>query len=130
MRSKGFTWQALPAWLLIAVLGALSMRRPSEMPAKGRVRVAGQAGLVVLAVAMLSPWMLILPAPVLPQPAIALGTRVYRWTDTSREEPVTADTSDKRSVIAQVFYPAAAGAEGKRSVDTSTGCGHCLRKFR
>ncbi len=113
---EGFTWQMLPAWLLIAVLGLLSLRLTPETPARGLGDLAGKAGLVVLALVMLGPWMLFLPAPVLPTPAIALGTHVYRWTDASRDEPVTADPNDKRSVVAQVFYPAAPGAKGARSV--------------
>lgn len=111
----GFTWQALPAWVLIAALGALSLRKPPGAPSRGFASLAGKAGLFLLALAMLGPWMLIPPAPVLPTTAIALGTHIYRWTDAARDEPVTADLSDKRSVIAQVFYPAAPGAKGARS---------------
>jgi dienelactone hydrolase len=113
---EGFTWQALPAWVLIAALSAFAPRKPPEAPAHVFASLAGKAGLVVLALAMLGPWMLILPAPVLPPPAIALGTHIYRWTDASRDEPVTADPNDRRSVIVQVFYPAAPGATGRRSV--------------
>jgi dienelactone hydrolase len=113
---EGFTWQAIPAWLVIAVLGLLSVRRMAATPGRGLGDLTGKAGLLVLALAMLGPWMLILPAPVLPTPAITLGTRIYRWTDASRDEPATADTGDRRSVIAQVFYPAAEGARGPHSV--------------
>ena len=113
---EGFTWQTLPAWLLIAVLGMLSLRHMPQTAERGFGNIAGKVVLVVLALAMLGPWMLILPAPVLPTPAIVLGTQIYRWTDASRDEPVTADPNDKRSVIAQIFYPAAPGAKGAHSV--------------
>ncbi|MES3008863.1 MAG: dienelactone hydrolase family protein [Pseudomonadota bacterium] len=51
-----------------------------------------------------------LPAvPTLPQPdgRYAVGTQIYRWTDASRDEPHTKDSADRRSVIAQVWYPTA-----------------------
>lgn len=113
---EGFTWQTLPAWLLVAVLGMMSLRHTPETTARGFGNLAGKASLVVLALVMLGPWMLILPAPVLPTPAIALGTHIYRWTDASRDEPLTADPNDKRSVVAQMFYPAAPSAKGAHSV--------------
>jgi len=97
----GFTWQDLPAYLLL-ILSAL------PPIASGRVqRWIGRLGFVGMALISVGVW--ILPAvPTLPHPdgRFAVGTQIYRWTDTSRDEPHTADPSDRRSVIAQVWYPA------------------------
>jgi hypothetical protein len=63
-------------------------------------------GLVGIATAAIGVW--ILPAvPTLPQPdgRYAVATQVYRWTDAAREEPHTADPTDRRSVIAQAWFP-------------------------
>lgn len=69
-------------------------------------------GAVVLAalLAAVTVGVRVLPAvPALPAPdgPYALGTTVFRWTDDRRDEPHTADTTDRRSVIAQLWYPAA-----------------------
>ncbi|MES2306562.1 MAG: alpha/beta fold hydrolase [Gemmatimonadota bacterium] len=96
----GFTWQDLPACLLLA-LCALPPLHTGTL-----IRLAGRIGLVAIAAASVGVW--ILPAvPTLPPPdgRYAVGTEVYRWTDTSRSEPHTADSSDRRSVIAQAWYP-------------------------
>lgn len=96
----GFTWQSLPA-LLMLVLSALPSLRTSIV-----LRWVGRLGLVAIAAVCLGVWML--PAvPTLPRPdgRYAVATQVYRWTDASRDEPHTAATSDRRSVIAQAWYP-------------------------
>lgn len=97
----GFTWQSLAAYLLLA-LSALPPVRTGTV-----ARWLGRLGLVGIAAACVGVW--ILPAvPTLPPPdgRHAIGTEVYRWTDASRDEPHTADSSDRRSVIAQAWYPA------------------------
>ena len=35
----------------------------------------------------------------------SVGTRIYTWTDESREEFFTPDTLDKRKIVVQVWYP-------------------------
>ena len=97
----GFTWQNLAAYLLLA-LSALPPVRTGTV-----ARWIGRLGLAGIAAACVGVW--ILPAvPTLPPPdgRHAIGTEVYRWTDASRDEPHTADANDRRSVIAQVWYPA------------------------
>ncbi|MDQ3124204.1 MAG: dienelactone hydrolase family protein, partial [Pseudomonadota bacterium] len=94
------TWQSLPAWLLLA----LSALPPMRMGAV--LRWIGRLGLVGIAAACIGVW--ILPAvPTLPPPdgRYAVATEVYRWTDASRDEPHTAAPSDRRSVIAQAWFP-------------------------
>lgn len=96
----GFTWQSLPAYLLLAISG-VPLARPGPV-----LRWIGRLGLVGLAAVCLGVW--IVPAvPTLPQPEgqYAIGTQVYRWTDASRDEPHTTAREDRRSVIAQVWYP-------------------------
>lgn len=43
-----------------------------------------------------------------------VGTRVFHWKDTSRDEPHTQDESDTRELLARVFYPAEVGLEENR----------------
>jgi len=96
----GFTWQTLPAYLLLA-LSALPPLSTGPV-----LRWIGRLGLVGIAAACVGVW--ILPAvPTLPPPdgRYAVATEVYRWTDASRDEPHTAAPNDRRSVIAQAWYP-------------------------
>jgi dienelactone hydrolase len=98
----GYTWQDLPAYLLLTLSVLPPMRTGSVL------RWIGRLGLVGVAVACVAVW--ILPAvPALPQPngRYAVGSQIYRWTDAARDEPYTADPTDRRSVIAQVWYPTA-----------------------
>jgi predicted dienelactone hydrolase len=48
------------------------------------------------------------PVPVFPAPSggFAVGTRVLQWTDQDRPETFTADPQDRRTVVAQLWYPA------------------------
>jgi predicted dienelactone hydrolase len=97
-----FTWQDLPAYLLLALSALPPMRAVTVRRWFGRLALVGVAAVTV------GVW--ILPAvPALPQPdgPHAVGTEVYRWTDDARDEPQTADPTDRRSVIAQVWYPSA-----------------------
>lgn len=96
----GFTWQSIPAYPLLA-LSALPSFDTGNV-----VRRLGRLGVAALAAVTLGVWLL--PAvPSIPAPdgPYAVGTEIYRWTDTARDEPHTADTADHRSVIAQVWYP-------------------------
>ena len=90
-----YTWQDLPAYLLLA-LSALPPVRTGAV-----LRWFGRLVLVGIAAATIGVW--ILPAvPTLPEPdgRYAVATQVYRWTDASRDEPHTVDPTDRRSVIA------------------------------
>ncbi|MFJ1768071.1 alpha/beta hydrolase family protein [Amycolatopsis sp. NPDC088138] len=51
------------------------------------------------------------PVPVFPAPTggFAVGTRVLQWTDPDRPETFTADPRDRRTVVAQLWYPARNG---------------------
>lgn len=97
---EGFTWQDLAAYPLLA-LSALPPLRTGTV-----LRGIGRLGLIVVAAVAVGVW--VLPAvPTLPSPngRYAVGSEIYRWTDASRDEPHTADANDRRSVIAQAWYP-------------------------
>ncbi|HEV3471315.1 MAG TPA: SUMF1/EgtB/PvdO family nonheme iron enzyme [Pyrinomonadaceae bacterium] len=51
-----------------------------------------------------------LPRPTGPH---AVGTITFRWADAGRPEIATEDPADTREVIAQVWYPAEAGADDR-----------------
>lgn len=53
--------------------------------------------------------------PRLPVPtgAHAVGTSVFRWVDTAREEPATASVADRRNLIVQAWYPSLVWATGR-----------------
>ncbi len=96
----GFTWQDLPAYLMVAVSALPPVRTGTVLRGLGRL------GMVGLAATAIGVW--ILPAvPTLPPPdgRYAVATQVYRWTDAARDEPQTPDPTDRRSVIAQAWYP-------------------------
>lgn len=98
----GFTWQSVPAWLVLA-LSALPVLRTGAL-----LTWSGRLTLSAAALAALAAWTL--PAvPRLPPPdgPYAVATHVYRWTDTTRDEPRTPDENDRRSVIVQAWYPTA-----------------------
>jgi dienelactone hydrolase len=110
--AEEFYWHFLPAYLLIAALG-VSAARLQAMPPVWSIWFA-RAGLAVAMVLAAGPFALLAPVPELPAPSgpFDVGAEIYRWVDASRDEPVTEDSSDKRNVIAQAWYPAQApGAE-------------------
>jgi dienelactone hydrolase len=113
---EGFYWQLIPAYMLIAVLILMSAFQRGE--GRGFARIAGAVGLGVLALGAIGPFMLIYPAPFLLKPdgRYLVGTQTFRWVDASRSETITDDPSDKRNVIVQAWYPAAANAKGPHSI--------------
>jgi dienelactone hydrolase len=56
-----------------------------------------------------------LPAPNFPQPSgpSAVGTTVVQWTDPDRDEAATPDAGDRRTVVAQLWYPAQSVTPGR-----------------
>jgi dienelactone hydrolase len=104
----GFTWQFVGGYaLLFALVLPWSAERRS-------LQLSGAVGLAGLMLAAIGPWA-ILPAPDLPLPRgpYPVGSTVYRWVDNGRPELATPDAADRRNVIAQAWYPAAA-ARGRK----------------
>ena len=104
---QGPRWQVV-MWNLVAVLVAamagLKMWRPGRS-----IKLTRILGRTVLVVTMLIGTLALLmePVPELPVPTgeFQVGSQVFHWSDPSRAETLTADSSDKREVVAQVWYP-------------------------
>ena len=94
----------LPAALAI---GPLRPRVATRGGARRAGRVAAVVGAVgFVAAAGVTRWAL--PPVALPTPtgAFAVGTSTVQWTDPGRPEPATPDPADRRTVVAQLWYPA------------------------
>jgi predicted dienelactone hydrolase len=100
-------WQVIP-WqaLALAVAAAAALRhwRPGRSRRWRRVigRAAMGLGLVVGGLALLTAFV-----PSLPEPSGShhVGSLIFRWTDNTRPETLTADPSDHRQLVAQAWYP-------------------------
>jgi predicted dienelactone hydrolase len=103
-------WQLVP--VLVAMLLALPAVLPTIFPGRKRMpRWLAVPGTVVVVglvvVAPVSAWAL--PVPAFPDPTgrYAVGTTVLQWTDADRPETATPARDDRRTVVAQLWYPAA-----------------------
>jgi predicted dienelactone hydrolase len=104
---EGSRWQMVPAYALSVLFPALWLRAPSPSRARGFASTA----LVVLGVlALLGAAALPAVFPVFrfPRPTgpYAIGTLTYHWIDSTRPEVFTADPSDRRELMVQLWYPA------------------------
>lgn len=89
----------LLAGAAVLVLGRwapASVRRPVTVAAAALTVAAGPA----------AAWAF--PEPVFPDPSgpYPVGTTVVQWTDPARPEPATRAPGDRRTVVAQLWYPA------------------------
>ena len=73
---EGFYWQLTTGYLLIAVLAGLALF--GGEPSTGLLKIAGELGLVALALIALAPWTLFYPVPYLTKPdgPYDVGTRI------------------------------------------------------
>src|ERR1700716_771839 len=104
---EGIRWQLVP-WQAIAVSVAAAAALPHSPPGRSPRwrRFIGRAVLMLVrAVGGLT--LLTAFVPVLPQPSgpHRVGSEIFRWTDTRRAETLTTNTSDKRQVVVQAWYP-------------------------
>ncbi|MCI0578165.1 MAG: hypothetical protein L0332_31505 [Chloroflexi bacterium] len=113
---EGYRWQMWPAYLLTGaslLLSARWWRRPAEEnspPRHWSLTIAGRlGGIVWLGLAALPA---LLPVPRMPEPSgsFPVGTTTFYFRDETRDEIYTDDPADKRELMVQVWYPAAAGA--------------------
>ena len=102
---EGLLLRFAPVWLLIGVFALVAVRPPRSRSGRWTLRAAA----VLLCGAAVLTWLVAPAVPSLPRPTgpHAVGAHVFRWTDASR--PEAARPGERRSVIAQLWYPAAPG---------------------
>ena len=107
---EGARWQMIPSYALLAVffmiwLSGVFVARRMHI---GRLVAGLGVGLetFVLAVSIALP--IALPVFRFPKPTgpYAVGSVTYHWVDTGRPELFTLDSTDRRELVAQVWYPA------------------------
>ncbi|MBI3738485.1 MAG: hypothetical protein HY258_05510 [Chloroflexi bacterium] len=115
---EGYRWQMVPSYLLTAVLLVTTLpsllKGRDQTPARGTLAfVAGGFGFLWWLIAAILP--IILPVPRLPTPPgpYAVGSVLYDWTDTTRDEIYSPDPNDKRELMVQIWYPAQPTADAK-----------------
>ncbi|MFT4294199.1 MAG: hypothetical protein QM582_02170 [Micropruina sp.] len=118
--TAAFRWQLLVVFAGIAVglvLALPVLRGRPRTPGKRRwpAALAGVVALVLLAGGAAAG--AALPVPAFPQPTgrYPVGSTVRQWTDETRPETATDDPTDRRTVVAQLWYPAVPGAIGQAS---------------
>ncbi|MFF3215741.1 alpha/beta hydrolase family protein [Streptomyces sp. NPDC002886] len=118
----GIRWQLLPvlAGAVLASAFALPplLRRRTGRPARrARWWLALPGSLACAGLIALGPVAArAFPVPEFPEPSggFAVGTRVVQWTDPLRPESFTDDPDDRRTVVAQLWYPAQKSPAGTR----------------
>ncbi|GGS98114.1 hypothetical protein GCM10010156_65380 [Planobispora rosea] len=116
----GIRWQMLPVLAGAAValpfaLVALLRRRAGQPVRRARWWLAlpgSMACVGLIATGPVAAWAF--PVPVFPEPSgrFAVGTHVVQWTDPRRPESFTPDPHDRRTVVAQLWYPARESSAG------------------
>jgi predicted dienelactone hydrolase len=108
-------WQMVPMYTLTFALLAHTLifyiNKTAEKNAKCSKKW-GIVGWVLLIFAFLLP--ILVPIPDLPEPSglFPVGTTSFFWVDESREEHYAdTDSSPKRQIMVQAWYPAAPGSE-------------------
>ncbi len=121
---EGARWQMVPAYgfsaglLAYSLWSGISQRNLSRLNVStvNFIQIASAGfGIVVLALAILLP--IAVPVFHFPPPAgpCSIGTVTYHWVDQTRGEVFTADPSDLRELMVQVWYPTKADASASRA---------------
>jgi predicted dienelactone hydrolase len=118
---EGYRWQMLPAYVLVVLVFLITAPRllsPSSQEKEwSALAIFGSiVGLGVWLLALILP--VLLPVPQLPAVSgpYAIGTRTFHLVDESRDEIYTADLTDKREFMMQVWYPADPETGGEKAV--------------
>lgn len=102
-------WVLLPLYLFDLGAAFVSALRLGHMPAvrpRWRRGLARTLMLAAAALAVLTPtWLLPIPSYERPTGPYQVGTRTEYWVDSSRAEPFTADATDHRRLMVQIWYP-------------------------
>lgn len=110
---EGPDWRMVPAYGLTGLLAIVALRHPAWP------RWAGKVATVIGLLALVSAAALPLAFPVFQTPApegpYAIGTRRHHWTDARRPETFTAEPTDRRELMVQVWYPARRVAGAKQA---------------
>lgn len=109
---EGARWQLVPTWLILAPMGALSLRvllKPeAPQPPRWLHLVATGSGLLLVGLGALLAWAL----PVFhfdkPTGPYAVGTTSFDLTDMRRPEPLSDEPGAHRALVVRMWYPAAA----------------------
>ncbi|MGW7538356.1 alpha/beta hydrolase family protein [Amycolatopsis sp. NPDC054798] len=109
----GVRWQVLPVLaggVVAAPFAFFPLVRSRTWRARWWLALPGSVACVgLITTGPVTAWAF--PAPGFPEPTggFAVGTRVLQWTDPDRPETFTADPGDRRTVVAQLWYPARTG---------------------
>ncbi|MEV0105746.1 carboxylic ester hydrolase [Nocardia sp. NPDC050799] len=111
--ADGHRWPMVPAYALSVTLAAVWALGTARTGSPSRwLRALGIGlGTVVFAVSVATP--IAVPVFGLPRPGgpYAIGTVTYHWRDDARREIFDPDPAARRELMAQVWYPAAAGTD-------------------
>ncbi len=112
---ESYFWQYLPSYLLIFFLVILIFTLKNIKTKRQKIIL--QIALLFFLIISIVPWIVFLPIPNLikPQGQYKVGTRIFRWIDFNRAEQITSDSTDKRNVVVQAWYPTEQDAKGERS---------------
>ena len=120
MLVEGPRWPMVPAYALTGLF-FLVWLRPHFAPAGGpahRKRTHRLAlALATLGLAFSAVLPMVLPAFRFPHPSgpCEIGTLTYHWVDADRPEIFTADPTDRRELMVQIWYPAKATPSSARA---------------
>jgi len=112
---EGPRWQMVPAYALAVLFFVVWLLRyvtPAGGPARqertNRLAAGLAIGLGVLGLAISVALPMVLPVFRFPHPSgpYEIGTLTYHWVDADRPEVFTADPSDRRELMVQIWYPA------------------------
>lgn len=105
---EAYLWQMIPAYLSPVVLGAYYGLTRRKKQKGGWVIKAIKSFLIAIYLCITITLPLIMPMFNFEKPTgpYAVGTTVYHWVDSNREEWYTKKTKDKRELMVQFWYPA------------------------
>lgn len=108
---EAYRWQMIPTYLSPVVLGAYYGLTRCKNQKGGRVIIAVKSFLIAIYLCITITLPLIMPMINFEKPTgpYAVGTTVYHWVDSNREEWYTKKTEDKRELMVQIWYPAKDG---------------------